>query len=48
MPPFKSESQQKACYATHGFGGKVDCKKWSKMTNQKSLPKKVSKSKKKK
>lgn len=39
--PFKSKSQQKACYATKGFGGKVDCKKWSKMTNQKSLPTKV-------
>lgn len=36
--PFKSKSQQKACYATNGFGGKVDCKKWSKKTNQKSLP----------
>lgn len=39
--PFKSKNQQKACYASNGFGGKVDCKKWSKMTNQKSLPKKV-------
>lgn len=39
--PFKSKSQQKACYSSHGFGGKVDCEKWSKMTNQKSLPKKV-------
>lgn len=39
--PFKSKSQQKACYATKGFGGKVDCKKWSAMTNQKSIPSKV-------
>lgn len=45
--PFKSKNQQKACYATKGFGGKVDCKKWSDITNQKTLPKKVkSKSKK--
>lgn len=39
--PFKSKSQQKMCYATNGFGGKVDCKKWSKMTNQKNIPYKV-------
>jgi hypothetical protein len=44
--PFKSKAQQKACYARHGFDGKVDCKEWSKMTNQKSLPKKVKKKKK--
>lgn len=44
--PFVSKKQQRACYSTNGFGGKIDCKKWSKMTNQKSLPKKVSKSKK--
>lgn len=37
--PFKSARQQKACYASNGFGGKVNCKKWSKETNQKSLPK---------
>lgn len=29
------------CFATKGFGGKVDCKKWAKMTNQKTLPTKV-------
>lgn len=46
MPPFKSEAQQKACYATKGFGGKVDCKKWQSETKSKSLPKKVSKKKK--
>lgn len=37
--PFVSKKQQRACYATKGFGGKVDCKKWSKITNQKTLPK---------
>lgn len=46
--PFLSKKQQKACYASKGFGGKVDCKKWSAVTNQKSLPNKVSKSKSKK
>jgi hypothetical protein len=45
--PFRSKKQQSACYSTNGFGGKVDCKKWSAMTNQKSLPKRVSKTKKK-
>jgi len=44
--PFKSKSQQAACYSTKGFGGKVDCAKWSKMTNQKTLPKKVTKKRK--
>jgi hypothetical protein len=44
--PFKSKSQQAACYSTKGFGGKVDCAKWSKMTNQKALPKKVTKKRK--
>lgn len=43
--PFSSQKQQKACYASKGFGGKVDCKKWSKETNQKSLPKKAKKKK---
>jgi hypothetical protein len=37
--PFSSKKQQAKCYATKGFGGRVDCKKWSKETNQKSLPK---------
>lgn len=36
--PFKSKKMQSACYATNGFGGKVDCKKWSAKTNQKTLP----------
>ena len=39
--PFKSKKQQSACYATKGFKGKVDCKHWSSVTNQKRLPKKV-------
>jgi hypothetical protein len=44
--PFKSSRQQKACYASSGFGGKVDCKKWSSETNQKKLPKTAKKKKK--
>lgn len=44
--PFKSSNQQKACYASKGFGGKVDCKEWSAATNQKSLPKTAKKKKK--
>lgn len=44
--PFKSKKMQAACYATKGFGGKVNCKEWSKITNQKTLQNKV-KSKKK-
>ncbi len=45
--PFKSINQKKACFATKGFGGKIDCKQWEKETPKgKSLPKKV-KSKKK-
>lgn len=32
--PFKSRKQEKACYASGGFGGKVDCKKWSKETKR--------------
>jgi hypothetical protein len=46
--PFRSKKQQAACYASNGFGGKVNCKEWSKMTNQKTLPKRVKKSSKKK
>lgn len=30
--PFKSDKQRKACFATKGFGGKVDCKKWMEHT----------------
>lgn len=45
--PFKSKKQQQACYASGGFGGKVNCKEWSKKTNQKNLPTRVRSSKKK-
>ena len=43
--PFKSKAQSKACFATKGFGGKVDCKEFADHTNYKSLPKKVGKNK---
>jgi hypothetical protein len=44
--PFRSSNQQKACFATKGFGGKIDCKKWQKETLKgKRLPKKVKKKK---
>lgn len=43
--PFKSISQKKACYATKGFGGKIDCKQWESETPKKKLPKKVKKKK---
>lgn len=36
--PFKSEKQSAACFATHGFNGKVNCKEWADKTNYKSLP----------
>lgn len=35
---FVSKNQGKKCFATKGFGGKVNC---DKATNQKSLPVKV-------
>ena len=32
----------RACFASDGFGGKVDCKKWAKKTKSfKDLPEKV-------
>jgi len=38
--PFKSKNQSKACFATNGFNGKVDCEKWMKKTkNYNKLPK---------
>ena len=43
--PFLSKKQQKACYATNGFGGKVNCKEWSDKAKQKLLPNKVKKKK---
>lgn len=40
--PFKSKDQMRACFATKGFGGKVDCKKFAHHTkNIKSLPTKA-------
>ena len=45
---FVSKNQEKKCFATDGFGNKVDCKKVAKATNQKTLPNKVSKTKSKK
>lgn len=38
--PFKSKAQSKACFATHGFGGKVDCKEFAGHTNYSKLPEK--------
>lgn len=43
--PFTSQKQRAACYATKGFGGKVDCKKWEKETPKTKLPVKVKKKK---
>lgn len=43
---FLSKQQQKACYASNGFGGKVNCKKASDKTVQKSLPIRTTKKKK--
>ena len=42
--PFKSEAQRKACWASKGFGGKVDCAEWQRKTKG-NLPGKVSKMK---
>ena len=38
--PFLSKDQSKACWASHGFNGKVNCGEWAKKTNYKNLPKK--------
>ena len=46
--PFSSKAQMKACFATNGFGGKVDCGEWSRKTDYSKLPDKVVKHKKKK
>jgi hypothetical protein len=35
--PFRSKQQSKACFATGGFGGKVDCREWAKHTNYSKL-----------
>lgn len=39
--PFKSTKQSAACFASKGWGGKVDCKKWAHKTNYKKLSKKL-------
>lgn len=39
--PFKSRQQSKMCFATKGFGGKVNCDEWGKKTNYKNIPSKV-------
>src|SRR6516165_3695883 len=39
--PFRSKAQSAACFATGGFGGKVDCKEFAGHTDYKHLPKKV-------
>lgn len=39
--PFKSKAQMKKCFATKGFGGKVDCEEWAKKTDYSKLPEKV-------
>ena len=44
--PFSSKAQMKACFATNGFGGKVDCGEWSRKTDYSKLPDKVVKHKK--
>lgn len=46
--PFSSRKQSAKCFATKGFGGRVDCKEFASKTNYKTLPKKVSKKKDKK
>lgn len=33
--PFKSSKQRKACFATKGFNGAIDCHKWAHETNMK-------------
>ena len=43
--PFKSQQQWKACFASQGFGGKVDCEEWAKKTKKfKHLPRKKNES----
>lgn len=45
--PFKSKAQSRACFASKGFDGSVDCMKWAKSTQYKKLPARVKKPKKK-
>jgi len=47
--PLKSKAQWKACFASKGFGGRVDCGEWAKISKgYKDLPKKIKKKKNKK
>lgn len=48
MSPWKSDKQRKACYATHGWGGKVDCKKYGSDTKGNRAKKQVNSPKNKK
>lgn len=42
--PFRSKQQMKACFASNGFNGKIDCEEWAKETKDiKSLPNKKEK-----
>ena len=43
--PFKSKAQSRACFASKGFDGSVDCMKWAKSTQYKKLPARVKKPK---
>ena len=43
--PFSSKKQARACYATKGFGGGVNCAEWAKKTNFGKLTEKVHKPK---
>ena len=45
--PFRSRAQSRACFASKGFDGSVDCMKWAKSTQYKKLPARVKKPKKK-
>ncbi len=45
--PFSSQKQSAACFASHGFGGNVNCQEWAGKTDYKSLPNKKKPSKKK-
>lgn len=37
--PFETPKQKKACFATGGFGGKVDCKEWARHKKKKGKKK---------
>lgn len=43
--PFKSKKQAAKCFATGGFGGKVNCNEFAAKTNYKKIPKKVKRKK---